>query len=311
MLAILIPQAVPFRTTKLDPLSPQPSGVNPDSMYPASPVLSPVTKPPENIVMGGSPVQHHPHHVVPPHVNLDLNGHAVLSAPGILNIIDEGHEGQGVLSPEPSLSLGALPPHQQSSGGCGAPGPPSGSAVSNSVTTAHGPMTPRQAGVTPSGITASGTHPVASYHGRCTNEDPSDKPAMNGCAQPCAGHGRHSTSPKSFPLSSSLAAHISHIRQELGEGEGVTELLRLSSVTHSAVTVTEPPPPPPQDTGEPGTFLSDDDVAGGMPAVPPPSPRTKLRHGTYNATLDFLEALCDASASLVSISHVSSVCGHT
>lgn len=81
------------------------------------------------------------------------------------------------------------------------------------------------------------------------------------------------------------------LRQELGEGEGVTALLeKIKSGGNGYILATE-------DDG----VMSDDD--GG-----PMSPTQRLRHDTYGASVDFMDALCDASSSLTSYSQVS-VCG--
>jgi hypothetical protein len=107
----------------------------------------------------------------------------------------------------------------------------------------------------------------------------------------------------------------SRIRQELGKGEGVTALLERSRKSGSLVVASEddadadapsgsgprllPPPPPCSSNDEAG---GGDLAGGGFPM----SPTTRLRRDTFGATLDFIEALCDASSSLASFAQVPS-----
>ena len=81
-------------------------------------------------------------------------------------------------------------------------------------------------------------------------------------------------------------ARINLIRQELGAGEGVTALLERSQLTNGPLSAVEDEYP-----------LSDEE---GRPV----SPTTRLRLDTFGATMDFMEALCDASSSLTTFSHV-------
>ena len=90
-----------------------------------------------------------------------------------------------------------------------------------------------------------------------------------------------------------LGGHYGRIRQELGKGEGVTALLERASRRAGPVTATE------DDGG--GGILSDDEGVG---MSRPMSPTTRLRRDTFGATLDFIEALCDASSSLASFTQV-------
>lgn len=77
------------------------------------------------------------------------------------------------------------------------------------------------------------------------------------------------------------------LHETLGRGEGVTELLQRS--TKNA-----------REGGTGCVSASEDD-----PMPPPSSPQ--LRKTTFGATLDFVDALCNASSSLV---HVPQVCSH-
>lgn len=112
------------------------------------------------------------------------------------------------------------------------------------------------------------------------------------------------------------AAYYGRIRQELGQGEGVTALLERSKGSGGPVVATE------DDGGigggggggGGGQCFSDDEGPGGGPgggghhggvgSSGPMSPSTRLRRDTFGATLDFIEALCDASSSLASFSQV-------
>lgn len=82
---------------------------------------------------------------------------------------------------------------------------------------------------------------------------------------------------------------VSMLKQELGDGEGVTALLSKCA-GNGVVSVAE----------DDGIFSDDENM--------PLSPTTRLRHDTYGATLDFLEALCDASNCLTSVSQVCHMC---
>ncbi|KXZ46990.1 hypothetical protein GPECTOR_39g484 [Gonium pectorale] len=85
---------------------------------------------------------------------------------------------------------------------------------------------------------------------------------------------------------STLAERIQSIRRELGEGEGVTALLERSKQQGTGyVAATEE--------------FSDDEFNNR-----PMSPLSRLRYDTFGATLDFVDALCDASSSLASYSQV-------
>ncbi|KAK9814469.1 hypothetical protein WJX72_006450 [[Myrmecia] bisecta] len=101
------------------------------------------------------------------------------------------------------------------------------------------------------------------------------------CASPSTVRlSRHSQSGSRGELSNgdTPAGHsdrVSKLRKELGEGEGVTALLEKSRRASEGVLQTSDEP----------EIMS-----------PPSSPR--LRQTTFGATLDFIEALCDASAGL-------------
>ncbi|GAX76345.1 hypothetical protein CEUSTIGMA_g3791.t1 [Chlamydomonas eustigma] len=89
--------------------------------------------------------------------------------------------------------------------------------------------------------------------------------------------------------------HYSRIRQELGHGEGVTALLELSRKEGQPVLATEDEVLLVAGGGTTGNMcFSDDEGAGPM------SPTARLRRDTFGATLDFIEALCEASSSLTS-----------
>eukprot|EP00198_Chlamydomonas_reinhardtii_P002058 XP_001691394.1 smilar to phosphatidylinositol 3- or 4-kinase [Chlamydomonas reinhardtii] len=84
-----------------------------------------------------------------------------------------------------------------------------------------------------------------------------------------------------------LPHRIQSLRRELGEGEGVSALLERSAKNTAAGMVAA------EDEG-----LMSDDEFGGRPM----SPLTRLRYDTFGATLDFVDALCDASSALTNYS---------
>lgn len=225
-------QEVPFRVTRLDPLSPQ-GTLSPEASGMMSPVLSPLTQAPINLVMASSPVGTMSHHAP----------HPMLTTPGILHQIDESGE-----------HAHTSPPNQRS-------------AFSDAAATPASRTPSPQPAARPSAIH---TGPSRLAH----------------------SHTNGSTSSGGGGAAPPLQDHIQRIRAELGDGEGVTALLHRS--TGGAVAVTEE-----------DLMLSDDDVAGGTAHTPQPtSPTTRLRHDTYGATLEFMDTLCEASASLASIAQV-------
>ncbi len=280
-------------------LSPEASGL-------MSPILSPLMQAPMGLVMASSPnhpsshlstaahgSNHHPHlangaphHAPPYHTTM------MIAAPGILTQIDESAEqayahlasppGSAVLLPPPQPPLPATSPplsqqqqQQQQQPALLPPAPPHEQEMLYSA----GSCTPIPP---PPGLHIT----VAQHAGGAQQRPPGGSIAA--AAATAAPHPQH---PQHHKLGS-LAERVEQIRQELGDGEGVTALLHRS--VGGAVAVVE-------DEG----LLSDDDVAGGLPAAATPlSPVTRLRHDTYGATRDFVDALCEASSSLASISQV-------
>jgi hypothetical protein len=217
-------QDVPFRVTRLDPLSPEPSGTltphTPYGFHAMSPVLSPIMPAPMDLPLGSSPPQH-----------------AWTPVPVLRGNTD------------PGLSF------------------PFG-----------------QAGSTAGANNISGTSPptqgvLGSAHGG---------PSLR--ALPKSPFGEQGADSTSTPRQPPSPGRLQKLRQELGEGEGVTMLLKHSSRTRNGViSVTED-----------DLVLSDDE----MSAATPMSPISRLRRDTFGATLEFVESLCDASASLTCIPQV-------
>ncbi|GLC48923.1 hypothetical protein PLESTB_000163400 [Pleodorina starrii] len=96
-----------------------------------------------------------------------------------------------------------------------------------------------------------------------------------------------STSAFSNGVGANIAERIQALRRELGEGEGVSALLERAKQQGMA-TVAAPDDDP---------LLSDDELSNR-----PMSPLSRLRFDTFGATLDFVDALCDASSSLTNYS---------
>lgn len=106
----------------------------------------------------------------------------------------------------------------------------------------------------------------------------------------------NTTPPRPGGVAASLAAsaaallldRIQSIKRELGEGEGVSALLERSAKQQAAGGGTV--------AVEDEALFSDDEFTRPM------SPLTRLRYDTFGATLDFVDALCDASSALTSYS---------
>lgn len=288
-------QDVPIRNPRLDPLSPQSSGMSPD---PLSPILSPLTLPP-TVLMGGQTMQ-----------RAECNGHAPMGMdagmdrgmPGMLLKIEEGHE--PTASPQTS---GVLAEAMSSQGGAQQGQPEVSSEFAGGSAEPATPEGPSAAAAQAQGLQRQGSRkaglqidlsciPTPETRGlTLTHTGPgSAGPSSKGGAGQQGGAGSVGAA-CSGPSSVQLTERISKIRAELGEGEGVSALLHRSAARGETCVVAG---------GEEDMLLSDDDVAGGISSAPPLSPSTRLRHDTYCATLDFLEALCDASSSLTSFSQV-------
>lgn len=82
---------------------------------------------------------------------------------------------------------------------------------------------------------------------------------------------------------------IQRLKAELGEGEGVTALLERSKAHGQGGVVAV-------SCAEDEGIMSDDEFSDR-----PMSPLSRIRYDTFSASLDFIEALCDASSSLVCI----------
>lgn len=274
-----------------------------------SPVLSPLTQPPGNVVMGSSPPTPMEH--MPPMGN---GHHAVLAAPPILNKIDEGTEGGGVSSPP--LSTGTMSPSRAHGvlaaavAAAEAQRDSSGTACSTEADAER--LDAHAAAGTSADVMHSDERRSTGGIGGGLSVDLACLPdhRARGLTLTSIGGSDLPTSPPNAarppasPPPAHLADHMSCIRAQLGDGEGVTALVKKSNAaTQGVVTAVE------ADETAAGC-LSDDDVAMGVPSGTPMSPTSRLRHETYCATLDFLEALCDASSSLVAISQVQrrSVC---
>lgn len=79
-------------------------------------------------------------------------------------------------------------------------------------------------------------------------------------------------------------AYVAHIHSELGDGEGVTALLARSRALGTS--------------GHVIAVEEEEDLSLAHLMERPASPTTRLRRDTYGATLDFIEALCEASTNL-------------
>lgn len=122
-----------------------------------------------------------------------------------------------------------------------------------------------------------------------TSADSAGDPSKPGAAARAAS----AISAAAASAASNLAERIQSLRRELGEGEGVSALLERSAKNTAAGMVAA------EDEG-----LMSDDEFGGRPM----SPLTRLRYDTFGATLDFVDALCDASSALTNYSQVGARC---
>ena len=248
--------------TRLEPLSPQhPSAMSPHAYMgggPLSPVLSPLTQPPTNLVMGTSPPIISGLLAAPPAPLGSMTAASALAVtPGILNKIDEGHEGS-VLSPQNTAAT------QQTEGDATAPSsavatgaqPPSPPTLNNSQSGSPSTQLVARRGsglqidlaclARPEqrGLSMIQPQPAMQRNagGSSATATPSKSPALprnsggtsNGAGVEAAPWGlipsvkvtTHKT-PQSTPTQ--LKEHISQLKAALGEGEGVTALLRASA----------------------------------------------------------------------------------
>ena len=278
-------QAVPFRNPRLDPMSP--SGL----MSPASGVMSPTTMPPSHMSMLiGSPPR---------------GGGGRGTAPSLSDVLkrlslsdntrqQSGEAAAAVPSGPLQIDLGCLLPPEAR-----------GLSITTKKRQQQGAAAAAsQPGSTGEGPTLGGN--LSSISGQASSS--TDAAIAGRIASPPPA----STSARGMEGGSSAAAHdaathYGRIRQELGQGEGVTALLERSKGKGGPIVATEDDTGGgggqcfSDDEGPPGTSGGGGHHAGGGG---PMSPSTRLRRDTFGATLDFIEALCDASSSLASFSQV-------
>ncbi|KAG2497053.1 hypothetical protein HYH03_005051 [Edaphochlamys debaryana] len=311
---------VPIRNPKLDPLSPFASHV-------ASPPFSPPFSPGSSLIINNLPVGMgdqitpvapalHPQHLFatqppgrmvmsPPNHGLGIpNGlGAGGGAPGVLAQIAEANDGSVLLPTRRSggsglaIDLGCLlPPEQRGlsmgagagsaaavvaagGGGCMAVPPMDVPLVS-----APPPITQQRANGFGQNVQLPAKPVQAPSDGGSVA---SDKPGPSGRVSAFGVAAANAVS----AAASSFAERIQSLRRELGDGEGVTGLLERSKQTGPGGMVVAA-----VEEGDAG-LLSDDEFGNR-----PMSPLTRLRYDTFGATLDFVDALCDASSALTSFS---------
>ena len=298
-------QAVPFRNPHLDPMSP--SGL----ASPPSGIVSPTIMPPSHMTMMmiGSPPQ--------------SRGGAGDTTGGVSDpaALTEALMGLSVSAADPAKlwqrrvaaasasaasSEGPNPFSQASSPspsylGCLLPPEARGLTV---VTTTGKKLTANQSpekGPEGSGTAASSPSQPIHFRSSPSGLTQGDLTSISGGqpVSPLETTVASTTPPKAAASASppsevggSHGGHYGRIRKELGSGEGVTALLERSRKAGPVVASED----------DAGHCLSDDETGrgGGLPM----SPTTRLRRDTFGATLDFVEALCDASSSLATFSQV-------
>ena len=299
-------QAVPFRNPHLDPMSP--SGL----ASPPSGIVSPTIMPPAHMTMLGSPPK-------------SRGGAAGATRGGMSDpdSLTEALMGLSSTASEPpklwqrraaasnaASSEGGPNAFSQASSpspsylGCLLP--PEARGLTVVTTTAVKKLTASQSPDKGGGSVTSASSPSQPIHilGSPSGLARGDLTSISGggpivpSGSPLSEAAVASTTPPKAAISASPpdgGGHYGRIRQELGKGEGVTALLERSRKAGPVVASED----------DAGQCLSDDEAGrGGGGGGLPMSPTTRLRRDTFGATLDFVEALCDASSSLATFSHV-------
>lgn len=285
-------QEVPFRDPSLDPLSPSASmmggiafspPLSPNSSMLLSaavniPNQSPATKPPSNMVMS------------PPGTS------TMMSLGGALgDAHHQHHHQQGLVAGGLQIDLGCLLPTTMPADSAGqSPALLSGTETSTATTTPT-TMPASASGAGPAATAAAGGAARGSSSSPSATSAPVAIPKASApSAQAPHQLQHHSPGPTAgasattTPNQQAQAERIQKLKAELGEGEGVTALLERSKAGNGAVVAVS--------CAEDEGMLSDDEFSGR-----PMSPLTRIRYDTFSASLDFIEALCDASSSLVTL----------